>query len=251
MQTPIYCHLYPRKIHKINPKLSTNTTKLYSQCQHEKLFHPTEHNSSPVKQSPLHQPKHPSVDSQYFDWNEREPWGSRIRAERKDDKKECSFNKLPPHRKQMILNASTSFPFTKAAENPTEFYENLLTEKSTFKFKELIDHELFTTQVKHFKVSPALAAAILIGDLISNDLNPSNLSIWFCLEWSHSDSKESKLNKGLWIMDGKHVQSDIQILSKTSIYIPDGIMVTYFMLLNFKTIFTLFLERDAKLTSSF
>ncbi len=40
-------------------------------------------------------------------------------------------------------------------------------------------------------------------------------------------------------MDGKHVSSDIQILSKTTIYVPDGIMDAYFMLLKYKTLFQL------------
>jgi hypothetical protein len=129
---------------------------------------------------------------------------ARIRAEKKDEKKERSFGKLPPHRKQMILHASAPNPFTKATESPTEFYESLLTKKSAFKVKQLLDHEFSTTSVKCFRVSPDLAASIWIGDLISDNINPLNLSIWFCPERSHSDAKESELEKGLWIMDGKH-----------------------------------------------
>jgi hypothetical protein len=40
-------------------------------------------------------------------------------------------------------------------------------------------------------------------------------------------------------MDGKHVRSDIQLLSKTTIYIPDGVMYVYFMILNLCAIFQL------------
>jgi hypothetical protein len=118
---------------------------------------------------------------------------ARIHAEKKDEKKERSFNKLPSHQQQMILNASATYPFTEPAESPTEFYASLLSEKSAFKVKQLLDHELSTISVKRFKVSPALAASIWIGDLISDDLNPSNLSIWFCPERSHNDTKESEL----------------------------------------------------------
>lgn len=32
---------------------------------------------------------------------------TRLHAEQKEEKKEHNFNKLPPHRKQMILNDST------------------------------------------------------------------------------------------------------------------------------------------------
>lgn len=172
---------------------------------------------------------------------------ARIRAEKKDEKKERSFNKLPKHRKQMILNASATYPFTDPATSPTEFYASILTEKSAFKVKQLLDHELSTTPVKRFKVSPALAASIWIGDLISDDLTPSNLSIWFCPERSHNDTKESDLERGLWIMDGKHVRSDIQILSKTTIYVPDGVMDAYFMILNFKTISQLLLGKGSEI----
>jgi hypothetical protein len=111
----------------------------------------------------------------------------------------------------MILNASAPSPFTESADHPTEFYESLLTEKSAFKVKQLFDHELCNSNVKQFKISPALAASIWIADLISDDLTPTDLSIWFCPERSHTDAKESELERGLWIMDGKHVRSDIQI----------------------------------------
>jgi hypothetical protein len=109
------------------------------------------------------------------------------------EKKYRRFHKLPPHRKQLILNAFASSPFTEPADTLTKFYESILAEKSVFKVKQLIDHELSNTNVKRFKVLPALAAPIWIRDLISNDLTPSNLSIWFCPKCTHMDKKESKL----------------------------------------------------------
>lgn len=72
-------------------------------------------------------------------------------AERKDEQKE-----LPTHRKQMILNASAPPLFLEPSESPTLFYESILEEKSTFKAKQLIDHELSIANVKGFKVLPAL-----------------------------------------------------------------------------------------------
>jgi hypothetical protein len=121
----------------------------------------------------------------------------------------------------------------------------------TAKVKQLLDHELSTTSVKHFKVSPALAVSIWIGDLISDNINPSNLSVRFCLERSHNKAKERELEKGLWIMDGKHVQSDIQIHSKTMVYVQDGIMDAYFMLLNYKTLFQLLFRQDCEINLFF
>jgi hypothetical protein len=48
-------------------------------------------------------------------------------------------------------------------------------------------------------------------------------------------------------MDGKHVRSDIKILSKTTIYMLGGIMDSYFMLLNYKTIFQLLFGKGCKI----
>jgi hypothetical protein len=66
-------------------------------------------------------------------------------------------------------------------EHPTEFYESILPKKSAFKLQQLIDHELSNTNFETFQNLPSLADSIWIGD-ISDDLTPSNLSIWFCLE---------------------------------------------------------------------
>lgn len=164
---------------------------------------------------------------------------SRIWAEQKEEKKECRFHKLPAHRHQMILNASAKPPFSKQANSPTDFYNIIITETSAFKAKQLIDYKLSVSSAKRFKVSPALAASIWIGDLITDELSPSNLSIWFCPERTHTDSKESNFERGIWILDGKHIRSDIHLLSKTSIHIPDGIMDAYFMIFNFHSIFEL------------
>ncbi len=48
-------------------------------------------------------------------------------------------------------------------------------------------------------------------------------------------------------MDRKHVQADIQLLSKTFLYIQDGTMDAYFMLLSFCTIFQLIFGQGGKL----
>jgi hypothetical protein len=87
-----------------------------------------------------------------------------LRAEQKDEKKERGFHKLPAHRKLMILNASSQPHFTEAAETPTMFYESYLVGKSAFKVKQLIIHELSNSNVKHSKISLALAASLWIGD---------------------------------------------------------------------------------------
>ncbi len=68
-----------------------------------------------------------------------------------NEKKYRRFHKLPPHRKQLILNAFASSPFTELADTLTKFYESILAKKSAFKVKQLIDHELSNTNVKRFK----------------------------------------------------------------------------------------------------
>jgi hypothetical protein len=87
-----------------------------------------------------------------------------------------------------------------------------------------------------------LAKSIWIVDLIMDEISPSNFSIWFCPERTHMDS-ESALEQGLWISDGRHVHSDIQLLSKTCMYIPDGIMDAC----NFHSIFQLLFRKDCEL----
>jgi hypothetical protein len=71
-----------------------------------------------------------------------------LRAERKDEKKERGFHKLPQCT-LLNLNTSAKPPFTKAAEHPTKFYESILAEKSAFKVKQLVNHEFSSTNVKH------------------------------------------------------------------------------------------------------
>jgi hypothetical protein len=161
-----------------------------------------------------------------------------IHAKKKDEKNENSFSKLSPHQKQMILNASALYPFTEATDTPTEFCESILTKKSAFKAKQLTEHELSTMSIKCFKESPALTASIWIGNLI--------FQITVCPERLHNNTKERELKKDLW-MDEKHIRSDIQILSKTTNQVPDGIIEAYALVLNFKTLFQLLLGQGCEI----
>jgi len=173
---------------------------------------------------------------------------SRLKNEKNEEKKEPGFAKLPSHCQQMILNASAPSPYTDPATVPTEFFAAAPAEKSAFKAKLLIDHKLNSANVKRFKISPALAASIWIADLISDDITPSNLSIWFFPERSHTESKESNLEKGLWMLDGKHIRADIPLLSKTTVYVPDGVMDAYFMVFNFRALCQLLFGQDCELS---
>lgn len=48
-------------------------------------------------------------------------------------------------------------------------------------------------------------------------------------------------------MDGKCVSSDINLLSKSTIYVPGSVMDAYFMLLNFCTLFQLLFGKNCKI----
>lgn len=61
------------------------------------------------------------------------------------------------------------------------------------------------------------------------------------------NTKKSEFKCRLWIMQGKHVRSDIHLLSKTTIYVHDGIMDAYFMLLIFKSLFQLLSRKGCEI----
>jgi hypothetical protein len=69
------------------------------------------------------------------------------KSSRSKEEKEPGFNRLEAHRKNLILNASAIPPFTKAADNPTEFYTSFLSKKSQLKAKDMLMHRFHTDKV--------------------------------------------------------------------------------------------------------
>jgi len=61
--------------------------------------------------------------------------------------KEPGFSRMEEHRKNLVLNASASPPFTDPASSPTEFYTAFLAKKSQFKAKDMILHKLQSDRV--------------------------------------------------------------------------------------------------------
>jgi hypothetical protein len=58
------------------------------------------------------------------------------------EEKEPGFNKLEPHKRNLILNASAVPPFDSPASDPTEFYSTFLKKKIQFKSKEMLLYQL-------------------------------------------------------------------------------------------------------------
>ncbi len=63
------------------------------------------------------------------------------------EEKEPGFNRLEPHLKNLILNASAPAPFDVQAPKPTEFYMKFLSKKSQFKAKEMMLHRFHLGKV--------------------------------------------------------------------------------------------------------
>jgi hypothetical protein len=101
-----------------------------------------------------------------------------LRATAASEKKEPGFKKLEPHRQQFILNASSTHPFESAAESPTPFYIEFLSQKQQFKAKELLCHHLTKNKIL-FQPSAAFAAHIYSVDWVwSNPNKPSGISVY-------------------------------------------------------------------------
>jgi hypothetical protein len=104
--------------------------------------------------------------------------------------KEPGFSWLEEHRKNLILNASASPPFTVAASSPSEFYTPFLAKKSQFKAKSMILHKL---QSKKVAFNPRSS---FINSLWNWDFfwllpdTPSGISIFFCPETKSSNAND-------------------------------------------------------------
>jgi hypothetical protein len=62
------------------------------------------------------------------------------KSSKSKEDKEPGFKRLEAHRKNLILNASATPPFTTTAENPTHFYQAFLAKKCQFKAKDMLLH---------------------------------------------------------------------------------------------------------------
>ncbi len=164
-----------------------------------------------------------------------------LRATAETEKKEPGFKKLEPHRQQLILNASATHPFDRAASTPTPFYLEFLSQKQQFKAKELLCHHLAKNKVL-FQPSAAFAAHLYSVEWVwSNPNKPSGISIFFCPDASSEEKyndQNSSFERGLSLLE-KIEKSDIGKLTKQTITLPTGNMNAYLMVKNYKAIINL------------
>jgi len=98
--------------------------------------------------------------------------------------KEPGFTRLEKHRKNLILNASATIPFTESASKPTDFYPK----RSQFKAKDMLLHQLHTDKIS-FNPSSSF-----INNLWNCDFfwlvpdSSSGVSIFFCPETKSSNA---------------------------------------------------------------
>lgn len=149
--------------------------------------------------------------------------------------KEPGFSRLEEHRKNLILNASATSPFTEAASSPSEFYTAFLAKKSQFKAKDMILHKLHAEKVA-FNPSSSF-----INNLWNCDFfwllpdTPSGVSIFFCPETKSSNASDIEKERLLALADKVNI-SDIEKLSKQKLYIPNTLMDMVWMTQNFYTV---------------
>ncbi len=111
------------------------------------------------------------------------------------EEKEPGFNRLEPHRKNLILNASATPPFDTQASKPTDFYTTFLSKKSQFKAKEMMLHRFHLDKVA-FNPSSSFIANLWNSDFfwILPD-SPSGVSIFFCPETKSLNAIELEKEK--------------------------------------------------------
>jgi hypothetical protein len=145
------------------------------------------------------------------------------KSSRSKEEKEPGFNRLKAHRKNLILNASAIPPFTKAADNPTEFYTSFLSKKSQFKAKDMLMHRFHTDKVA-FNPNPTFITNLWNSEFfwILPD-HPSGISIFYCPETKSSNSSELERERNLALAD-KINASDIEKLAKQKMSLPTSLM---------------------------
>jgi len=154
----------------------------------------------------------------------------RLAQDYKDDEKRPGFSNLPPHLRQMILNAMAPSPYKAPAEAPTKFMSSFLAEKTSSKSKLLFQHWLKKENVS-FIPSQGFVMALHMGEFLWDAPDcPSNLTIFNC-EWvmpsAFNSSKQKELHlkatEGLGLAD-----ADIPKAVKQTIWVPK----TYFDMLS-------------------
>lgn len=161
-----------------------------------------------------------------------------LKSNQDREDKEPGFNRLEPHRKNLILNASAPPPYDQAADSPTEFYTTFLSKKSQFKAKEMLVHRLSIDKVS-FNPNTTFVSYLWNSDFfwILPD-SPSGISIFFCPESKSLNSYELEKERNLALAD-KVKHTDLEKLTKQKLTIPTTIMDMVWMTQNMHAILKL------------
>jgi hypothetical protein len=160
------------------------------------------------------------------------------------EEKEPGFKRLETHRKNLILNASATPPFTKAATNPTEFFTAFLAKKSQFKAKDMLVHRFHNDKIA-FNPNPTFITNLWNSEFfwLLPD-SPSSISIFYCPQTKASSSYEMEKEQNLALAD-KLNTGDLEKLSKQKISIPSTLMDLVWTTQNFHAIIALCFGTDS------
>jgi hypothetical protein len=160
------------------------------------------------------------------------------------EEKEPGFKRLETNRKNLILNASATPPFTKAATNPTEFFTAFLAKKSQFKAKDMLVHRFHNDKIA-FNPNPTFITNLWNSEFfwLLPD-SPSSISIFYCPQTKASSSYEMEKEQNLALAD-KLNTGDLEKLSKQKISIPSTLMDLVWTTQNFHAIIALCFGTDS------
>jgi hypothetical protein len=160
------------------------------------------------------------------------------RSIKEKEEKELGFNRLEPHKKQLILNASAVSPYDTKALEPSEFFKTFLQKKTQFKAKEFLVHRLHINNIA-FHPSSAFSSCLWNCDFLwlTPDL-PSGISVFFCPELSSLNSQEIEKDQNLAAVNKIKI-SDIDKISKEKFTFPESIMDLVWMTQNYHAVIAL------------
>jgi hypothetical protein len=166
------------------------------------------------------------------------------KSSKSKEEKEPGFNRLEAHCKNLILNASAPPPFTKAADNPSEFYLTFLSKKSQFKAKDMLMNRFHTDKVL-FSPNPTFITNLWNFEFfwVLPDF-PSGISIFYCPETKSLNSAELERERILALAD-KVNPSDIEKLAKQKLSLPTTLMDLVWQTQNFLAVITLRFGSDS------
>jgi hypothetical protein len=154
-----------------------------------------------------------------------------IHSSKERDEKEPGFARLEQHKKNMILNASTTPPFKIQADSPAEFYSSFLSKKRQLKAKDMLTHRFLIDKIS-FNPSASFTNYLWSGDffwILQDSL--LGVSIFYCLESKSLNTFELEKERAFTLAD-KIKQGDIEKMTKQKLYLQTSVMDMVWMTQN-------------------